>query len=151
MTKDELVSLAKATAIAYLLDPAIVCGVVERESQWDEDVKPRFEPAFKEKYIDKMELPEPEATGRATSWGLMQLMGECARESGFAGSFTNLQVPVIGLSQGCKWLKKKLEEAGGFTERGLLYYNGGGNPRYGMEVMSLAEKYGEGLYKGETT
>jgi soluble lytic murein transglycosylase-like protein len=151
MTKDELVALAKSTALAYGMDQALVCGVIDRESSWDENVKPRFEPRFKAEYIDKLNLPEPEAQYRSTSWGPMQLMGECAREMGYEGALPDLQIPVKGINWGCKWLKKKLEEAGGFTERGLLYYNGGGNPNYGMEVMALAEKYDESLYKGEST
>jgi soluble lytic murein transglycosylase-like protein len=42
----EIVALARTTASAHGLDPALVCAVVEQESAWDADAI-RYEPAFR--------------------------------------------------------------------------------------------------------
>ncbi len=149
MTKDELIPVAKAGAATFDLDSALVCAIVQRESSWDVNVAPRFEPDYKEKYIDPMGLPEPEATQRATSWGLMQLMGESARESGYFGPLPNLQIPEVGLYWGCKWLKKKIDKARGDIEQALLLWNGGANHHYPDEVMTIAWEYRESKGTGE--
>lgn len=140
MTRDELIIMAKSIAPAFGLDPALVCGVIQRESDWNPDAT-RFEPEFKIRYIDRMGLQEPEATCRSTSWGLMQLMGENARESGYSGPIPGLLDPNVGVSWGCRWLEKKLEHAQGNVETALLLWNGGGNPAYPAEVLAYAEDY----------
>ena len=49
--------------------------------------------------------------------------------------------PAVGLAVGCKVLRKKLDACGGDTSRGLLAWNGGGNPDYADEVLGRMSRY----------
>jgi soluble lytic murein transglycosylase-like protein len=140
---NELVSLAIQVAAKHGLDPVLVCSVVEQESAWD-TFAVRFEPPFLEKYIKPIaqHMPPTEEMTRSMSFGLMQLMGEVARELGFAGHFlTSLCDPATGLEYGCRHLKNKLDHAGGDVTNALLAWNGGGNPNYAKEVLGRAWHY----------
>lgn len=140
----ELVALAKQTAIAHGIDPVLACAVVEQESGWTPQAL-RFEPAFFSKYVMPMyasgHIPATEAYARAFSWGLMQVMGEVAREEGYTGHMVDLCVPAIGLDRGCVHLSKKLDQHHGDLTLGLLAYNGGSNQLYPQEVIARMEKY----------
>jgi len=85
MTREELIALAKQTAAAHHLDPALVCAVCEQESSWNPWAL-RYEPAFFAKYVAPLltngKVSATEAYARAFSWGLMQVMGQVAREHG---------------------------------------------------------------------
>lgn len=49
--------------------------------------------------------PDQEWWGQQASWGLMQLMGACARERGFKGPYlTELCDPAMNLRYGCQHL-----------------------------------------------
>src|SRR5579862_1562443 len=85
----DLVALAHKAAAAHSLWPELVCAVVEQESAWDPWAL-RYEPAFFDRYVRPQIArgnltDEAEARARAFSWGLMQVMGEVAREQGFKG------------------------------------------------------------------
>ena len=85
------VNLATRHATLYGLDPLIVCAVIDQESDWDTWAI-RYEPAFFSRYIQPIQSgPRPlsatEAAARAFSFGLMQIMGQTARELGFASLF----------------------------------------------------------------
>src|ERR1700689_4874121 len=85
-----LVALAHAAALAQSLEPELVCAIVEQESAWDRWAL-RYEPAFYARYVEPQVVrgaiaDESEARARAFSWGLMQVMGQTAREHGFAGT-----------------------------------------------------------------
>ena len=138
-----LVNLAKDQAKQLLLDPALVCAVVEQESGWNPWAM-RFEPMFLAHYV-KPSLPEAPTTGeiaRATSWGLMQIMGQVALESGFEGRFySELCDPAVGLLWGSKKLQHCLDARGGDQEKALLMWNGGGNPEYPNQVLARMRKY----------
>ena len=56
---------------------------------------------------------------------------------------TRLCDPEIGISYGCKLLSKKIYAAKGDINKGLLYYNEGGNPHYPDEVLARKHKYEE--------
>lgn len=127
-------------ATAAGLDPALVCAVCEKESSWRPSAT-RFEPAFLENYVEKLKLDPTESHGRATSWGLMQIMGEVAREEGYTGAFLNLLQPTIGLQAGIFHLSRYLKEANGNVEKALLHWNGGGNKEYPASVLALKPKY----------
>lgn len=142
---DALIALARETAQRHKLDPALVCAVVEQESGW-EPWAIRFEPEFFHLYIAKMVREGKlhmvtEEYARAMSWGLMQLMGECAREHGYAGRLAALCDPATGLEWGCLHLTSKIEGAGGDIRQGLLNWNGGGQPTYADEVLARVPKY----------
>ena len=145
MTKAELIELAQKTAMAAALDPAVVCAIVEQESGWSPWAL-RFEPAFFARYVapiaDKEKLSMTEANARAYSWGLMQVMGQVAREHGFAAqSLAELCDPPSGLETGCRVFAKKVAAAGGDLARGLQLWNGGSNEAYATQVLARVGSY----------
>src|SRR5262244_1997825 len=86
----QLVALARKYANLHSLDPALVCAVTEQESSWNPWAM-RYEPAFFAKYVAPLytnnKVGASEAYARGFSWGLMQVMGQVAREFGFDGLF----------------------------------------------------------------
>jgi soluble lytic murein transglycosylase-like protein len=76
------------------------------------------------------------------SWGLMQVMGQVARENGFTDHYlSGLCDPAAGVDLGCRVLRKKLDAAKGDTAQGLLLWNGGANPNYPVEVLARRTSY----------
>jgi len=141
----QLVTLARRAAIAQSLDPALVCAVVEQESAWNPWAM-RYEPLFFAKYVAILytnnKVSSSEAYARGFSWGLMQVMGQVARESGFDALFLSaLCDPEQGLAIGCKVLRKKFDAMAGDTTRALLAWNGGGNPAYAAQVLARKPHY----------
>src|SRR5271155_4197450 len=97
----ELLSLARDAAAKHSLDAALVCAIVEQESAWDAHAI-RYEPAFRTRYVAPLGLPPTEEIARSISWGLMQVMGQVAREHGFESKFLSaLCEPEFGLDTGC--------------------------------------------------
>lgn len=143
-TNDARLALAKKWAAKYGLDPLIVCAVIEQESAWNPWAM-RYEPGFFARYIDPMKLSDAtEAQARSTSFGLMQTMGQVAREKGFQGRFlTQLCDPDAGVEMGCRKLQECFAVHGD-PETSLLAYNGGGNPDYGKQVLARVAHYAEG-------
>lgn len=139
---DTLVDQAKYLARLKGLDPALVCAVVEQESGWNTWAM-RYEPAFFQKYVaHQVNLSDTERQARATSWGLMQVMGEVARERGFKPQFlSSLCDPDLGLNVGCDHLKHMLDLANGDQAQALLKWNGGGNAEYPLQVIARIDRY----------
>ncbi|MHB8413280.1 MAG: lytic transglycosylase domain-containing protein [Candidatus Acidiferrales bacterium] len=145
MTRNELIALAKQTAEAHGLFGHVICGQIERESSWDPWTI-RYEGAFFARYIQPMlaagKLHDAtEARARAISWGLGQVMGEVARELGYAGRLAALCDPAAGVEWQCRALDAKLRVQNGNVRDALQAYNGGANPSYADEVLQFAEKY----------
>ncbi|MDP9339077.1 MAG: lytic transglycosylase domain-containing protein [Acidobacteriota bacterium] len=141
----QLIALARKAATAQSLDPALVCAVVEQESAWNPWAL-RFEPAFFAKYVAALytnyKVTASEAYARGFSWGLMQVMGQVARETGFDGPFLSaLCDPEQSLALGCKVLRKKFDAVGGDCSRALLAWNGGGNAAYPTQVLARRPHY----------
>src|ERR1700681_1379726 len=112
----QLILLARRAAAAQSLDPALVCAVVEQESAWNPWAI-QYEPLFFAKYVASLytnnKVGATEAYARGFSWGLMQVMGQTARERGLASQFLSaLCDPGTGLAVGCRILKHKLVAAG---------------------------------------
>jgi soluble lytic murein transglycosylase-like protein len=137
-----LTNMAKDQAKQMGLDPALVCAVVEQESNWNLWAI-RAEKGFETRYVDPLGLNNmTEVFGRSMSWGLMQLMGEVARELGFTGPYlSQLCDPAIGLFWGCKKLRECFDVHPNDNEKALLRWNGGGNPNYANEVLARIKKY----------
>jgi soluble lytic murein transglycosylase-like protein len=140
-----LVALARETAAAHALDPALVCAVIEQESGWNPWAM-RYEPAFFAKYVAPLytnnQISASEAYARGFSWGLMQVMGQVARENGFTAEFLSaLCEPRQGIALGCVVLQRKLSAAAGDVTRGLLAWNGGGNASYPGAVLARKARY----------
>ena len=141
----QLLALARKAAAFQSLDPALVCAVVEQESGWNPWAI-RYEPLFFSKYVAPLytnnKIAATEAYARGFSWGLMQVMGQVAREVGFDALFLSAMCdPEQGLVIGCKVLRKKLDAMAGDTTRGLLAWNGGGNPSYAAQVLARRTHY----------
>ena len=142
---ENLLVLAREIAAAHALDPALVCAVIEQESEWNPWAM-RYEPAFLAKYVAPLytnnKISATEAYARSFSWGLMQVMGQVARENGFAEvHLAELCAPEQGIAVGCRVLQKKLAAAGGDVERGLLAWNGGANAGYPAAVLARKSRY----------
>lgn len=141
MDKQALVGLARQKAEKYGLDGDLVCAIVEQESNWNPWAI-RYEPAFYTHYVEPLNLGKTESAARATSWGLMQTMGEVAREYGFGGPFlSELCDPEIGLEIGCKYFSAIMGKVGNNVESALLRWNGGANPAYPSEVQARIPAY----------
>jgi Transglycosylase SLT domain len=104
----ELIALACTIAQRHVLDPALVCAIIEQESAWDAHAI-RYEPAFRTRYVAPLGLPPTEEIARSISWGLMQVMGQVAREHSFGSKFlAALCDPAAGIEVGCAVLASKL-------------------------------------------
>ena len=141
----QLVSLARKAAAAHSLDPALVCAVIEQESAWNPWAM-RYEPAFFAKYVANLytnnKITASEAYARGFSWGLMQVMGQVARELGYDATFLSaLCDPEQNLAIGCKLLRKKLDAMDNDVARGLLAWNGGANLAYPSQVLARRPHY----------
>jgi|SRR5271163_2914955 soluble lytic murein transglycosylase-like protein len=137
----EIIALARTVASDHELDQALVCAVAEQESAWDSDAM-RYEPEFRARYVAPLRLPPTEEIARSISWGLLQVMGQVAREHGFQGKFLSaLCDPSAGLQIGCAVLAAKLAAADGNVPRGLALWNGGGNPEYAAQVLARVVRY----------
>jgi soluble lytic murein transglycosylase-like protein len=141
----QLIALARKTAATQSLDPALVCAIIEQESTWNPWAM-RYEPAFFAKYVASLytnnKVSASEAYARGFSWGLMQVMGQVAREIGFDAPFLSaLCDPEQGLAIGCKVLRKKFDAMAGDTTRALLAWNGGANPGYAAQVLARRSRY----------
>jgi soluble lytic murein transglycosylase-like protein len=141
----QLLLQARKAALAQSLDPALACAVVEQESGWNPWAM-RYEPAFFTKYVASLytnnKISASEAYARGFSWGLMQVMGQVAREVGFDALFLSaLCDPEQGLAVGCKVLRKKFDAMAGDSTRALLAWNGGANPAYASQVLSRRSHY----------
>lgn len=132
----------------YGLPPGILKALAQHESA-ENTWAHRPEPKFREKYIGQKpldQLPgkripgaseETERADRSASWGLLQVMGETARELWFIGPFlTQLCDPETGIEFGAKHLKRKLDNAEGDLVVALQKYNGGGDPDYAEKVLA---------------
>src|SRR5262245_28623993 len=112
---DRLLSLARTVAQAHGLASALVCAVVEQESSWN-PCAVRYEPAFFARYVASLytnnRVTATEAYARGFSWGLMQVMGQVARENGYTDHYlSGLCDPAAGIELGCRVLRKKLDSA----------------------------------------
>lgn len=97
----------------------------------------RVEPDFFDRYIkgvDKHSLkgiwPQgvseaSERNARATSWGLLQILGQVARELGYVGQYLpQLCDPATGVEWGAMHLANKIKKYGNLAD-GLSAYNAG--------------------------
>jgi soluble lytic murein transglycosylase-like protein len=145
MEQSDLIAMAKAAAGHHNLDPSLVCAVCEQESGWNQWAI-RYEPGFLSRYVmplyQRGGMTVTEAYTRAMSWGLMQILGEVAREFEFAGaSLAELCDPATGLEYGCRKLADCLTRAKGDEAAALQQYNGGSNVNYASQVLARKVRY----------
>ena len=136
-----LTDLARDTASRHSLDAGLVCAMIEQESAWDPHAI-RYEPGFRLRYVAPLRLPPSEEIARSISWGLMQVMGQLARERGFSGKFLSaLCDPATGLDIGCTVLASKLSAANGDAAQAIALWNGGANANYAPQVLARLARY----------
>lgn len=138
MDKHTLDQLIEAAASRWGLPVRAVAACVQVESGGDPDAE-RYEEGFQRRYLDGKPChfvhhsctKAEEIRMRATSYGLMQVMGQVAREGGFTGRLTDLKEAATGLDYGCRHLAKKRDLY--LAKRGwagvFAAYNAG-SPRY---------------------
>lgn len=139
-TQADLEAAALVAASSHSLPYNLVAAVIEQESNWHPWAL-RYEPAFYLKYVSPLGLTPTEAHARSFSWGLMQIMGQVARELGYKGDIPKLCEISIGLEWGCLHLANKLRAHSNDIHSSLQAWNGGGNPDYATEVMARMPKY----------
>jgi len=124
------------TETAYGLPAGVLDAIIMQESAGDPSAC-RYEPGFFDRYINGVNASllggvwplrssdSTERIGRATSWGLMQIMGQTARELGFEAPFFPLLCSQAGLGvdYGARHLKALLGRYG--LEDALSAYNAG--------------------------
>jgi soluble lytic murein transglycosylase-like protein len=142
---NEIIALARRVAVEHDLEPALVCAVIEQESAWNPWAV-RYEPAFLSRYVAPLytagKLSATEAYTRAMSWGLMQVMGQVAREFGFKEtSLTELCDPAAGVEFGCRVLAARMARAKGDVSAALLAWNGGADTNYPAQVLARKRNY----------
>jgi soluble lytic murein transglycosylase-like protein len=146
MVKQEIRDVIELKAKAFELNADMIEGFCMTESSGN-PLATRYEPAFYKKYIVPMNLPEDEGRGRATSYGLMQIMGEVAREYGFKGKFEELFTPETGLEYALKHLTHFIRK---YNTKGLDYaiasYNAG-SPRFRDDGKFSNQVYVDRIHK----
>ncbi len=103
-------ALVERIATQYALPENLILAMVQVESRGNPWAM-RYEPAFLVRYVHPMPQRfgpisvETERSARATSWGLLQIMGETARSLGYKETYLSaLCDPQTGLEWGCKYL-----------------------------------------------
>lgn len=149
-------AIYSASELKHALPPGILRAIAIQESA-EMPWAGRYEPGFFRRYLEpysKANLPgvwpagvseATERSWRATSWGLMQVMGEVAREYGFTAPFLSmLCVPEIGVAYGASHLKAKLNKYGNL-EDALSAYNAGSPTQANREsyVRPILERMGK--------
>lgn len=140
ISREALEEAARLAAANHNLDPALVMAVVEQESNWHPWAI-RYEPLFYTKYVLPLALLPTEAHARSFSYGLLQIMGQTARELGYKLELPRLCEPDIGLDWGCLFLEHKMKAHNDNVTDALLAYNGGGWQGYPGSVLAKVDKY----------
>lgn len=152
--------IVNRNSLEHDLRPDIVMSMVLQESTANPFAS-RYEPGFFNRYIAHLNReqllgwkPDPnrapsldtEKNSRATSWGLLQVMGNTAREIGqFKEPYlTQLLDPEIGVDVGCRVLSYYLGKENGDYTRALARYNAGSvtpqGLKYASEVMQRVKE-----------
>jgi soluble lytic murein transglycosylase-like protein len=145
MIKEELMRYGRVKPIVTQfarnngVSPQLIAGIIHIESEGDPN-SIRYEPKFFKKYIDGQKLKgftgkicsdATERHLRACSFGLMNVMGNTAREQGFKREYlTDLLDPEINLDQGCRYFKRLLDKYNDSVQA-LFHYNAGPGADYG--------------------
>lgn len=141
-------SLIEKIAKRHDLPVSLVSAIVRVESGGNPWAI-RYEPQFYERYIApkamKAKAPcsaQTEGRMQATSWGLMQIMGATARETGFNGVFlSELCDPEMGLDWGCRYLAKLFKRFGGQGDEAVIAAYNAGSPRKQSDGLFVNQVY----------
>ena len=90
-------------------------------------------------YVPQLCTFQTEKMLRSYSFGLMQIMGQTARENGFEGEYlTQLCDPATNIEVGVKLIKKFVDSTKDI-HAALLRYNGGGDEEYPAKILKHIE------------
>jgi len=149
MLNADIMILSAAAAKRHGLPPPLVYAIIETESGGNPWAI-RYEPAFYEKYIAPAPIKgrgtcsaQTEARMQATSWGLMQLMGATARETGFDGVFlSQLCDPKVGIEWGCTYLANLVQRyASRYRWEGVVAAYNAGSPKKTKTGLWVNQSY----------
>ena len=146
----EYSELIRSNARKYGVDPVLIAAIIVQESS-EYPFSFRYEEGFYQWLLRTLKkrpillgyVPRKygitlatERKARAFSYGLMQIMGETAREYGFdRESLLELTNPELNIELGCKIVQKLFIKHAN-EEKVLLRWNGGGDPDYPRRVLS---------------
>ena len=126
-------------AAEFRVDPDLVRAFIFVESSGNTWAI-RTEPGFYKRYIlplvnSRRVRSLTEARARSISWGLMQVMGQVAREHGFAGKYlSELCDPELGIRYGVMHFRKFLDRYGAAASAVAAYNAGSARYRNGRFV-----------------
>lgn len=143
--------LILTAARKYQINPQLIAAIIDQESAGN-PFAIRYEPMFRKRYLDNKSekklgghwprniTKETELVLRSSSIGLMQVMGQVAREKGFAAdSLLEMCKPDVAIAMGTQVLASYLDQESD-TEKALLRYNGGANKLYPKEVFDRIDR-----------
>jgi len=152
VTQTEVKALCDDIAPSLGIDPKLALAICQQESAYNEKAM-RLENGFLVRYVLPMNLASTVAGQFATSWGLMQMMGESLHELGYFSAdqtpegitkAINLYMitPRDQVQKGCEWFAKKLALARGDEWKALCYWNGDvdGTRGYANAVLAKMAK-----------
>ena len=145
MLSPKLKEIIKQKADEFGIDYNLVLSFCIVESSGNPRAT-RYEANFYKKYIVPLNLPSPEGTKRATSWGLMQIMGQVAREKGFKGKFEELFDPAVNLFWSLKHLKHFIKQYAPNLDDAIVSYNAG-SPRHKQDGTYVNQVYVDKIHK----
>lgn len=129
-TKADIKKIITTVAIEEDLDPALLLGLVEQESNFNVTVG-RFEPHLMKRF-GKKEL--------ATSWGLTQVVWGFHRDLCNVKTVRQLLIPINNVRCGARVLKSCLNRYQSLFDA-LSCYNGDKTGRYANSVISRYKRY----------
>lgn len=147
--KKRIHNIIMRASLRHDVSPTLVAAVIWTESR-GKSLAARYEDGFYRRYLahlSREELPgyvppayvctlDTEKRLRACSFGLMQIMGETAREQGFKRPYLfALLRPKHNIEIGVKYLAHCMRRGGNDVRAALLRYNGGGDPDYPDRVI----------------
>lgn len=154
---EPILDIALRLASDFSLPPNLVTAIIRTESGGNPWAF-RYEPAFFDRYIANKRWPvfgaisqETEKRGRATSWGLMQVMGQTARELGCVEPYiSSLCWPETGIYWGCRYLERLVHlNHSKYGWKGVVwsYNQGPGAPtgRSGNDYLDKVSRNGAGV------
>jgi hypothetical protein len=135
------------------LPPSLLAAFIQEESafnQWATRVETHY--LRKKKVIAEarrwsrkfkgIPTEQTELYARSSSWGLMQVMGQVAREQGFDRQFLQeLISPINSIDEGAKLLVKNLKRYKGDTLSAISAYNQGNNRKSGGTFVNARYVY----------
>jgi hypothetical protein len=150
MKAQEVYDITKKLAPGYSFDPILITAICEQESSYNPQAV-RLENGFLVRYLSKSTLSPIIKALFATSFGLMQCLGQSLREIGYItnpSAIVNtvqqldlfLGNPAFQIEWGMKWLDQKRKHAGDDPESFLQAWNGGGDAQYSRKVLDRFER-----------